>query len=119
MWHITNRLIAAFDKHILRVNQISVDIINKLNPPVLIKLSRLGIWRNAEAHNHNMYMRFDACFAVPPEGAVRKIYMYAEAVIKRLPYRGDLLTLRNRVCRNKRGADIFAVAYIYIYIGRP
>ena len=49
---------------------------------------------------------FDACLAVPAEGAVSKVDMNIETVIKWFPYSRHLLSLRDRVSRYKGCTDV-------------
>ena len=52
-----------------------------------------------------MYVRLDACFAIPTESAVCKINMNT-IFKKRFPKNCNTFTLRNRICRNQGGTDV-------------
>ena len=63
-----------------------------------------------------MHMGFQTGFAVPAEGSVGKVNMYAETVIKRFPHSGDLLTLCYAVCGNKSCFDFCTMHHLCSFI---
>ena len=53
-----------------------------------------------------MHMRLQACLAVPSEGAVGEVDMYAKHFFERFPYRCHLLTLCDGIGGNKGSTDV-------------
>lgn len=102
--NVAKRFIPTFDKHIIHIQQIAVDIVNNLRMSSRIQHFFFGIRSTAESDNHAMNMRFLAGFAVPSKCAIRKVNVYS-CLKQWFPEVRNTFPLRNRICGHKCAAN--------------
>lgn len=103
-WNITDRFIPVFNKHIICIYEIAVDIVDNLRMSSRIQHFFFGIRSTAESDNHTMNMRFLAGFAVPSKCAIRKVNVYS-CLKQWFPEVRNTFPLRNRICGHKCAAN--------------
>ena len=102
--HIAKGMLAVFDKNILTVNQIAVDV-GSLYYRCSVKDSPLVLsFAYGKAYNDTMHMRLLGGFAVPDEGSPCEIDMYS-SVHQGFPKISHLFALGDGVGGDKGGME--------------